>query len=74
MFLLNFFLTGLYLYLYLKVRVKGYFRVKTRAYNKSYWKCIKNGEITAYGQHLDDLIKTEDGEWKINKRIIIHVW
>ena len=49
------------------------FRGRNRAYNKSYWKAIKNGEIISYGQHLDDLMKI-DGKWYLNKRIIIHIW
>jgi len=46
---------------------------RNRAYNKSYWKCLKSGEIMSYGQHLDDLMKV-DGKWLINKRVIIHQW
>ena len=51
---------------------------KDHAHNKSYWKCLKDGKIKAYGQHIDQLEKITDtsgvSQWKIKKRIVITIY
>jgi hypothetical protein len=41
--------------------------------NTSYWKAMEGGEVVSTGEH-DDILINVNGEWKIEYRIISHLW